>query len=689
MNAVLLRRPRALLWAEASLILLGVALVIPDPGAIGLALAGIPIVVYGWLGARIAERAPENRVGWLLSAGATAAAIGLFGSAYPQFGEVHETSAPPLADIVRLLTAVLPLPIILACFLLVMLSYPTGRLPSERWRPAAWLVVGVGILAGFTLVRDPGLYASGRPPAWLRTLPFWDSLPDLTILLAALAFLVTVASLFVRSRSVASEERRQIRGLLVTLLVMAAAVPPFAFLARSEENWIVSFFIGMALAIGFLIMIPFSLSVAMLRYGLFDYEVGIRKTTARRVLVLAIMILAGLFLLLLGFAFLGSFLAGADRRSLDPTAALAIGVGLGIIVMFLVRWAGRFADRVVFRERETPYEILSTFSDRIGETYSLDDVLPRMAVLLASGTGAAVARVLLEVDGELRLIASYPGDVPPTGGIVRAGDDLRVDDPLTHAFEVRHQGELLGALVVTMPLNDPMSPQKERLVRDVAGQTGLLLRNVGLLEDVRESRRRIVAAQDERARALERNIHDGAQQQLVALTVKLRLAEQLVDRDPARIGEMLSTLHSEATDALENLRDLARGIYPPLLADKGLGPALEAQARKSPVPVTVRSDGLGRYSQDIESAVYFSCLEALQNVAKYAQARRAHILLSDGDGRLLFEIADDGRGFDASRPHRGTGLGGIADRIDALGGTFRIETASGAGTTVSGSLPVA
>jgi signal transduction histidine kinase len=426
----------------------------------------------------------------------------------------------------------------------------------------------------------------------------------------------------------------------------------------------------------------------MLRYGLFDYEVGIRKTTSRRDLVVAIMILAGLSLLLLGFAFLGSFLAGADRGSLDPTAALAIGVGLGIIVMFLVRWAGRFADRVVFRERETPYEILSTFSDRIGETYSLDDVLPRMAVLLASGTGAGVARVLLEVDGELRLIASYPGDVPPIGGIVRAGDDLLVDDPLTHAFAVRHQGELLGALVVTMPVNDPMSPQKERLVRDVAGQTGLLLRNVRLLEDVRESRRRIVAAQDERARALERNIHDGAQQDLVALTVKLRLAEQLVDRDPVRIGEMLSTLHSEATAALENLRDLARGIYPPLLADKGLGPALEAQARKSPIPVAVRSDGLGRYSQDIESAVYFSCLEALQNVAKYAQARRAHILLSDGDGRLLFEIADDGRGFDASRPHAGTGLQGIADRIDALGGTFRIETASGAGTTVSGSLPV-
>jgi signal transduction histidine kinase len=254
---------------------------------------------------------------------------------------------------------------------------------------------------------------------------------------------------------------------------------------------------------------------------------------------------------------------------------------------------------------------------------------------------------------------------------------------------VRHQGALLGALVVTMPTNDPMNRQKEQLLEDVAAQTGLLLRNVGLLEDVRESRRRIVAAQDERARALERNIHDGAQQQLVALTVKLRLAEQLLDRDPEQVRTMLATLQVEATGALEDLRDLARGIYPPLLADKGLGVALEAQARKSPVPVEVVVEGVGRYSQDVESAVYFSCLEALQNMAKYAQATRGTVRLSDGDGRLVFRIEDDGEGFDPSRRRAGTGLQGIEDRMDALGGTLAIVSTPGGGTVLSGSVPVA
>jgi signal transduction histidine kinase len=311
-----------------------------------------------------------------------------------------------------------------------------------------------------------------------------------------------------------------------------------------------------------------------------------------------------------------------------------------------------------------------------------------MAVLLAKGTGAAEARIWLEIDGELRPIAAFPEEAMAADPIVRVGDDLETTDPSRQVFAVRHQGSLLGVLDLTMPANDPMNAQKEQLVRDVAGQAGLVLRNVGLLEDVRESRRRIVATQDERARALERNIHDGAQQQLIALTVKLRLAEQLAERDPAGMRELLRTLQVEATDALEDLRDLARGIYPPLLADQGLGAALQAQARKSPVPVAFEIGGIGRYSQEIESAVYFSCLEALQNVAKYAEASEVRITLQQNDGRLSVEIIDDGVGFDLAATTYGTGLQGIADRMDALGGRFQIRSRHGGGTTVSGSVPV-
>ena len=187
---------------------------------------------------------------------------------------------------------------------------------------------------------------------------------------------------------------------------------------------------------------------------------------------------------------------------------------------------------------------------------------------------------------------------------------------------------MLGALSVSMPASDPMNPSKERLVRDLAAQAGLVLRNVRLIEELRASRQRLVAAQDEERRKLERNLHDGAQQQLVALAVQLKLARTMVDRDPAKAGGMLDSLQDAAGEALEELRDLARGIYPPLLADKGLAAALESQARKAAVPTTVESDDIGRYPRDVESAVYFCTLEALNNVAKYAEASSADVRLA-------------------------------------------------------------
>ena len=256
--------------------------------------------------------------------------------------------------------------------------------------------------------------------------------------------------------------------------------------------------------LGFLVGIPFSLSVAMLRYGLFDYEVGVRKTIARRVLAGALLLMTGVVSLLLVAAFLGSFLSGAQGRRVSPVVAMSVGIALGMLLMLVGRWTRRFADRVVFGERETPYEVLSQFSGRVGETYSLDDVLPRMAVLLAKGTGAAVARIWLEVDGELRPIASFPDEAPSSESIVRVGDDLDTTDPSRHVFAVRHQGSLLGVLDLTMPANDPMNTTEGAARSRRRRQAGLVLRNVGLIEDVRESRRRIVAAQDERARTLER-----------------------------------------------------------------------------------------------------------------------------------------------------------------------------------------
>jgi signal transduction histidine kinase len=169
----------------------------------------------------------------------------------------------------------------------------------------------------------------------------------------------------------------------------------------------------------------------------------------------------------------------------------------------------------------------------------------------------------------------------------------------------------------------------------------------------------------------------------------MRLAQAMLERDPARADQMLAELQGDSQRALEDLRDLARGIYPPLLADKGLHAALEAQARKSPVPATVEAqDGFGRYSQDVEAATYFSCLEALQNVSKYANASTVRIELLAIGGGIEFRVHDDGDGFDPAATGYGTGLQGIADRLSVLEGTLVVTSVPGEGTTIAGSLPV-
>jgi signal transduction histidine kinase len=236
-----------------------------------------------------------------------------------------------------------------------------------------------------------------------------------------------------------------------------------------------------------------------------------------------------------------------------------------------------------------------------------------------------------------------------------------------------------------------LSPVEAKLLADLASQAGVVFHNVRLneelmqrLEELKASRQRLVAAQDSERRRLERNLHDGAQQQLVALKVKLSLAERVAEEE--KVKAFLSQLQKEADDALQTLRDLARGIYPPLLADKGLAVALTAQANKSTLDVTVTGE-VGRYPQDVEAAVYFCCLEALQNVAKYAGECRVTIPLSATDRLLSFEIADDGAGFDPATSAAGHGLQNMSDCVDALGGRLSVDSKPGEGTRVTGRIP--
>ncbi|HEY8672666.1 MAG TPA: sensor histidine kinase [Candidatus Dormibacteraeota bacterium] len=562
------------------------------------------------------------------------------------------------------------------------LTFPSGHLMSRRWviPVVCSLLYLVLVIPGNAFL--PGHPVDGYPQisnpiGWSGHAALLDTLQTLS-LLPGVGFVVgVVAAVIVRFRRSRGVERQQLKWFMFSFLFLPVGLALNGVPVLDQLSIVV-----------IQIAIPVSIALAILRYRLYDIDVVISRTLVYGSLAVFITVVY------VGIAVgIGAAIGGGGRPNLGLSILATAIVAVGF--QPLRERLQRVANRLVYGKRATPYEVLSQFSERVAESYAVDEVMPRMARVLADGTGAQRADVWLRSDRVLRAAAAWPPDAPVLDPIPVNGSSLHVPEGADRMVAVRHQGELLGALSLSKRAGETLTPVEENLLVHLAGQAGLVLRNVGLtadlqarLAELRASRQRLVSAQDEERRRLERNLHDGAQQHLVAIKVKLGLAEMLAPRDPDKARATLVQLKADADEALETLRDLARGIYPPLLADKGLAAALESQARKATVPVTVDADGIGRYPQEIEAAVYFCCLEALQNLQKYARAAHANIRLRVDDGWLRFEVMDDGVGFDVATTRKGSGLTNMIDRLDALGGDVQVVSKPGSGTRLSGSLPV-
>ena len=664
----------------------------------GLIYAPAP-VLYATLGALIVRRA-GNVIGWMLIGIGGAQAISWLASAYAVFGVAHPGTLPA-PELAGLLGEWSFIPVFTGLGVMLLL-FPSGTLPSPRWRPWAGLGLLATALTMVGFVVRPRLMALPAPggvslmlenPLGIRSLgPVLSHL--LIGTLNGLAVLVTVilaaafVSLVVRYRSGGREVRQQIKWIALAAVAVAgcqaAALLAIAITGDASNPVTVTAYVVIPVTV--LFGIPAVITLAILKYGLYQIDVIINRAVQYGLLSAA---LTGVYAgIVVGIGTLAGYAGG-------PLLTVAAAVTIAVLFQPVRQRARLVANRLVYGQRATPYQVLADFAEDMAGQLDVDTALDRMASVLAGATGAVRVEIWVRVGAQLRPQVIWPrGSDPPAAVPLIDDAGLPVFELATRAVAVRHGDELLGALAIQKPRNEPVTAAEDKLLAHLASQAGLVLRNVRLtaelratIDDLRASRRRLVKAQDEERQRIERNLHDGAQQQLVALMVQLSLLEDSAG-DSGEVRQVTGQLRAGLRAAIDDLRALARGIYPPLLADQGLGPALRAQVGRAPLPVQVEADGIGRYPRDAEAAVYFCILEALQNTAKYARASRAAVALSCPGSHLEFTVTDDGTGFDTATATHGTGLPGMADRLAAAGGTLRINSAPGSGTTISGRLPV-
>jgi signal transduction histidine kinase len=683
------------------------------PAAVGLALAGAALArdtghlktallyaatVAAWAGAgaAITARRPAERQGTLILGAALLGAVAALAAAV-LWADAGGRSLPAALVDGAFFARPVALGLLPAAGMHVLLTLPDGSCAISR----------AVVVAGYAVAAVLGLALwLGRP-----SLALWP-----VALLGVAAGLVGLAGSNRRYRKAGGTERQRMQWFGWAVAV-GAEMTLVAVAVRILSGWPDD---AGAIATAATLPIPVALVLGSSKRLIGRVDALLAHTVSLAGLS---GVVAGVYLVIV----LGLGRAPTDsERPLLGLSMLAAAVAALLYLPARDRLA-QFSNRLVYGEREAPDQVLKTFGSRLSRAVPLDELLLQVAESLRKTLALATAEIWTGSEGRLDRAVSVPDS--PVARLVLAPDEEAVvaragvsgaawvkvwlprlvdgrEDAVLRVAPITHSGHLLGLIVAVRPPNaEAFKEEEERILTELARQVGLALHNVQLdsalqstldelrrqAEELRASRARIVAASDAARRQIERNLHDGAQQHLVALAVNLRLARQIAERDVDTAKEMLEQLSHDLQDAVQELRSLAHGIYPPLLVDRGLPEALSAAAGRSALPARVSAEGLGRYSPEVEAAVYFCCLEAMQNAGKHAgDGATLTVRVWEDSGALFFEVADDGAGFDpATRDTPGAGFVNMGDRVGAIGGTFGVQSAPGRGTRVSGRIPVA
>ena len=624
---------------------------------------------------------------WLLTASTARSALFLAWAATAMaLGSAFETFMLTNPDVIREpwypifnLVGLTASTVASSAFISMFATFPTG-IPERRWqRISVWLFWIPVVVVPLSLLAVPHVLTAevhaeqgtGIPnPFALPALAWADPIVTWIVYSWPAVFLALAVLI---SRAFFGDPEVQARTRLMAWVTFAIVVS-YSLTLFLPENGMLN-----AAVLVVLTAVPVVAIHGILRHGAFDVAATDRARFVTRSSDVLITVLYGI-------AAVAPAVLLLDR--LTPLGIAFLTALVAVALLPVRGWVQRWIHRVVFGDRDRQLAMLSELGSELERAGEPGDLLTHLAAAVADGLGASWVRIRLAApDGALAVTpAGVAGDV--------------VGDPV-ETVDLVHADEVLGSIEVGPRHRGEYSEAERSLLRTVAGQAAASVANVRLtarlaeqLAELTASRERLVAAQDDERRRLERDLHDGIQQDIVAQIAGLRLARNRLERGQLGSTE-LTELQHQARQTLTDLRELAHGIHPPVLSDNGLFAAIESGAARFPIPLTVDADArvrTERYPDDVETTAYYVVREALANTAKHAHATRATVALARTDGRLHVSIRDDGCGLGAVSPvsRASGGLANIRDRVAVLRGTVRISPASpsGSGTTVDVDLPV-